>query len=65
MKKPILFLVVAAVCLVVIALWNSVQTVNSKMCEVFERREVADYVDSSKELNEIRDIIETMERGKR
>ncbi len=60
-----ILMAVATVCLIVIALWNSVQTVNSKMCEVFERREVADYVDSSKELNEIRDIIETMERGKR
>lgn len=53
---------VAAVSLVVIALWNSVQTVNSKMCEVFERKESAEYVDSSKELEEISEIIATMER---
>lgn len=60
-----LLIAVAVVSLVVIALWNSVQTVNSKMCEVFERREVAEYVDSSKELNEISDIIASMERGRK
>ncbi|MGD9963334.1 MAG: cation:proton antiporter [Thermoplasmata archaeon] len=59
-----LVIAVAVISLVVIALWNSVQTVNSKMCEVFERKEVAEYVDSSKELDETGDIIASMERGK-
>jgi hypothetical protein len=55
----------AAVSIIVIALWNSVQTVNSKMCEVFQRKEVADYVDSSRELDEISEIISAMERDDR
>ena len=64
LRENIFYLVVAvaAASLVVIALWNSVQTVNSKMCEVFEHRDIADYVDSSKELTEISDIIAAMER---
>lgn len=64
LRENIVYLVVAVVAasLVVIALWNSVQTVNSKMCEVFERRDTSGYVDSSKELEEISQIIATMER---
>ena len=67
LRENIIYLIVAVgvVSVVVMALWNSVQTVNSKMCEVFERRDIAEYVDSSKELDEIRDIIAAMERGRR
>ncbi len=67
LHENLVYLVVAVgvISLVVVALWNSVQTVNSKMCEVFERKEVAEYVDSSKELNEISDIIAAMERERR
>ncbi len=53
---------VAVVFLVVVALWNSVQTINSKMCEVFEHRELAEDSGSSKELAEISEIISAMER---
>lgn len=64
LQENILYLVVAVavVSLVIVALWNSVQTVNSKMCEVFERKETAEYVDSSRELDEISEIIASMER---
>ncbi len=64
LKENLAYIAVAivAVSLVVIALWNSVQTVNTKMCEVFERKEFAEDLGSSKELAEISEIISAMER---
>jgi CPA2 family monovalent cation:H+ antiporter-2 len=64
LQENIAYIVIAivVVSLVVIALWNSVQTVNTKMCEVFERKELAEDMDSSKELAEISEIISAMER---
>jgi hypothetical protein len=67
LQENLLFAIFAIVMvsLVVGALWNSVQTVNAKMCEVFERRDTAEYIGSSKELTEISKIISTMEREER
>ncbi|MBE0518485.1 MAG: hypothetical protein IH630_04590, partial [Thermoplasmata archaeon] len=48
-----------------VALWNSVQTVNDKMCEVFARTDRSAHEStSSKELAEISEIIAAMEREK-
>jgi Kef-type K+ transport system membrane component KefB len=57
--------VIGMISIVVIALWNSVQTVNAKMCEVFERKDTPEYIGSSRELKEISKIISTMEREER
>jgi len=61
-QENLLFGIVAAVIviMVIFALWNSVQTINAKMCEVFERKEMEK---TSMELDEIEGIIEAMERG--
>ncbi len=66
LRENLVFAIVAiaAVSVVVIAFWNSVQTVNSKVCEVFERREVEAYNGSSAELTEIGEIISAMERDR-
>ena len=64
LQENLLYIAIAVVVvfLVVVALWNSVQTINSKMCEVFEHRELAEDSGSSKELAEISEIISAMER---
>ena len=48
----------------VIALWGSVQMIDTKLSEIFEQKEAMPYADSSTDLAEIEDIIAAMERGK-
>ncbi|MBU1158032.1 MAG: cation:proton antiporter [Candidatus Thermoplasmatota archaeon] len=58
-------LVLGMITAVLVALWNSVQTVNDKMCEVFARTDRSTHEStSSKELAEISEIIAAMEREK-
>jgi len=49
----------------IIILWRSIKTVDTKLAEIFERREVEPFGDSSRDLEEIEDIIAAMEGGKR
>jgi CPA2 family monovalent cation:H+ antiporter-2 len=65
-QENILFgLVTLAVIVVAIAvLWRSVQTIDQKLSEIFERRDLTGYGDSSRDLAEIEDIITAMEGGR-
>jgi hypothetical protein len=56
---------VVVVALAIVVLWRSVQTVDQKLSEIFGRKEVYAYGDSSRDLAEIEDIIRVMEGGKR
>jgi hypothetical protein len=46
------------------ALWSSVQTVDKKISEIFEMRESTPFLDTSRDLIEIEEIIAAMERAK-
>jgi K+:H+ antiporter len=65
-QENVLFgLVTLAVIVVAIAvLWRSVKTIDQKLSEIFERRDLTGYGDSSRDLAEIEDIITAMEGGK-
>jgi hypothetical protein len=65
-QENILFgLVTLVVIVVAIAvLWRSVQTIDQKLSEIFERRDLTGYGDSSRDLAEIEDIITAMEGGR-
>jgi CPA2 family monovalent cation:H+ antiporter-2 len=48
----------------IVVLWRSVQTVDMKLSEIFEHRDVIALGDSSRDLAEIEDIIAAMEGGR-
>jgi len=53
------------IAVVMLTLWNSVKTVNTKLSEVFERRQEERPGELSRDLMEIEDIIAAMERERR
>jgi len=53
------------IAVVMLTLWNSVKTVNTKLSEVFERRQGERPGELSRDLMEIEDIIAAMERERR
>jgi hypothetical protein len=57
--------VIAIIAVVLLALWSSLQTINSKLSEVFEHRGAIEVADTSGDLAEIEDIIAAMEREER
>jgi CPA2 family monovalent cation:H+ antiporter-2 len=57
--------VLAIIAVVLLALWSSIQTINSKLSEVFEHRGAIEVADTSSDLAEIEDIIAAMEREER
>jgi len=65
-QQNLLFTIIALaiVAVVVIALWSSVQTINSKLSEVFESRGPASFGGDSRDLEEIEEIIAMLERDK-
>ena len=64
-ESAILVIVTLSVIAVaVVILWRSVKTVDTKLAEIFERRETEPFGDSSRDLAEIEDIIAAMEGGK-
>jgi CPA2 family monovalent cation:H+ antiporter-2 len=68
LEENLLFVLfaVATIAIILAALWNSLQTVNSKLCEVFEGRRAPKGVsDLPDELAEISEIIEAMEGSRR
>ncbi len=54
----------SVVAVAIVILWRSVQTVDTKLSEIFEHREAMTFGDSSRDLAEIEDIIAAMEGGK-
>lgn len=58
-------LTVSIIAVAIVVLWRSVQTVDRKLSEIFERRGPLSFTDSSRDLAEIEDIIAAMEEGKR
>jgi CPA2 family monovalent cation:H+ antiporter-2 len=68
LEENLLFVLfaVTTIAIILAALWNSLQTVNSKLCEVFEGRRAPKGVsDLPDELAEISEIIEAMEGSRR
>jgi len=65
-EQTIIFGIVTAsiIAVAIVALWGSVQTIDRKLSEIFEQKEVSPYGESSVDLAEIEDIIAAMERGK-
>ena len=55
----------SVIAVAIVVLWRSVKTIDTKLSEVFERREPMGFGDSSKDLAEIEDIIAAMEGGRR
>ena len=55
----------SVVAVAIVILWRSVQTVDTKIAEIFEHKEAVPFGDSSRDLAEIEDIIAAMEGGKR
>lgn len=55
---------IATISVVLLALWSSIKTINSKLSEVFEHRSSTSLVDTSRDLAEIEEIIAAMEREK-
>jgi monovalent cation:H+ antiporter-2, CPA2 family len=57
---------IGTMAVIIAALWNSMQTVNSKLCEVFEGRTTEKGTSgTSDELREVSEIIEAMEGSRR
>lgn len=57
---------IGTVAVIIAALWNSMQTVNSKLCEVFEGRTTeTGRFERSDELREVSEIIEALEGSQR
>ena len=54
----------SVVAVAVVILWRSVQTVDTKISEIFEHKDSRSFGDSSRDLAEIEDIIAAMEGGK-
>ena len=52
---------VAIISVVMVTLWNSIQTINSKLCEVFEQKPDVDLPTEPEELAEIENMMELME----
>ena len=54
----------AIIAVIILALWSSIQTINSKLSEVFEHRGPAALAGNSRDLEEIEEIIAILERDK-
>jgi len=54
----------SVIAVAVVILWRSVKTVDTKLAEIFEKRQAEPFGDSSRDLAEIEDIIAAMEAGK-
>jgi CPA2 family monovalent cation:H+ antiporter-2 len=54
----------SVIAVAIVVLWRSVQTVDRKLSDIFEHREVVSLGDSSRDLAEIEDIIAAMEGGR-
>ena len=52
---------VVIISVVMVTLWNSIQTINSKLCEVFEQKPDVDLPTEPEELAEIENMMELME----
>ncbi len=52
---------VAIISVVMVTLWNSIQTINSKLCEVFEQKPDVDLPTEPEELAEIENMMRLME----
>ena len=68
LEENLLFAIfaIASIAVILATLWNSLQTVNSKLCEVFEERTTPkESAQLSDELAEISEIIEAMEGSRR
>jgi len=65
-QENIVFMIVtlSVIAVAIVILWRSVQTVDTKLAEIFERRETTPFGDSSRDLAEIEDIITAMEGGR-
>jgi len=55
---------VSVIAAAIAILWRSVKTVDTKLAEIFEKRETEPFGDSSRDLAEIEDIIAAMEGGR-
>jgi sensor histidine kinase YesM len=66
-QENLMFAIIAVVVIavVVLALWSSIQAINSKLSEVFEHRGTISVADTSSDLAEIEEIIAAMERERR
>jgi low affinity Fe/Cu permease len=66
-ERNIMFAILAGsiIAIALVALWRSVQTIDSKLEEMFVHREAMPFGDSSRDLAEIEDIIAEMESGRR
>jgi len=66
-QQNLMFAIIAIVVIavVVLALWSSIQAINSKLSEVFEHRGSISVADTSRDLAEIEEIIAAMERERR
>ncbi len=65
-QENLLFAIVALaiIAVIILALWSSIQTINSKLSEVFEHRGPAALAGNSRDLEEIEEIIAMLERDK-
>jgi sensor histidine kinase YesM len=54
----------SVIAVAIVILWRSVQTVDTKLAEIFEHKETSPFGDSSRDLAEIEDIIAAMEGGR-
>jgi len=66
-QQNLMFAIIAiiVIAVVVLALWSSIQAINSKLSEVFEHRGTISVADTSRDLAEIEEIIAAMERERR
>jgi len=66
-QENLMFAIIAiiVIAVVVLALWSSIQAINSKLSEVFEHRGTISVADTSSDLAEIEEIIAAMERERR